>query len=53
MRRPTTDFGPEWNPVLIVLACLALLCALAMAGWWLGLAGIVGAIIAFAWAVWE
>lgn len=41
-------FGPEWNPVLIVLGVLAVLCVLATLQWWLGLAGVVAAICVFA-----
>lgn len=41
------NFGPEWNPVLVVLAVLAFLCVLAMLQWWLGLIGAVAFIFAF------
>lgn len=37
-------FGPEWNPVLVVLGTLAVLCILAALQWWLGLAGLVLAL---------
>jgi len=46
MERLTTHFGPEWNPVLLALAVLAVLCALAIVQWWLGVAGIIAAIVA-------
>jgi len=46
MERLTTRFGPEWNPVLLVLGVLAVLCVLGLVHWWLGVAGIVAAIVA-------
>lgn len=36
-------FGSEWNPVLVVLAVLAVLCIMATLHWWLGIAGLVAA----------
>jgi hypothetical protein len=38
-------FGPEWNPVLGVLSVLAVLCVLATLHWWLGIAGLVAAVV--------
>lgn len=35
------NFGPEWNPVLAVLAVLAALCVLSSIAWYLGVAGLV------------
>lgn len=46
-------FGPEWNPVLTVLAVLAAGCVLATFRWWLGLAFVVGCLVALVLAVWE
>ena len=46
-------FGPEWNPVLAVLCVLAIGCVLAALRWWLGLAFVVGCVVAFCVAVWE
>jgi len=40
-------FGPEWNPVLVVLGVLAVLCLLAILQWWLGIAGLVAAFVVF------
>ncbi len=40
------EFGPEWNPVLVVLAALAALCVLATLQWWLGVAGLAGCFVA-------
>lgn len=45
-RRRWLGFGPEWNPVLAVLAVLAALCVLASLAWYLGVAGLV---LAIAW----
>ena len=39
-------FGPAWNPVLVVLAVLAVLCGLAMLHWWLGVMGLALALTA-------
>lgn len=39
-------FGPEWNPVLLVLGVLAALCVLASLRWWLGIAGLVAFLVA-------
>lgn len=39
--------GPEWNPLLVVLAVLAVLCGLAL---WQPWAGIIGSCLAF-WAL--
>lgn len=41
-------FGPEWNPVLIVLGVLAVLCLLAAFKWWLGLIGLAAALTGLA-----
>lgn len=41
-------FGPEWNPVLVLLAVLAVLCILAAFKWWLGLIGICVALVVLA-----
>ncbi|HVE35389.1 MAG TPA: hypothetical protein VNC18_17620 [Gemmatimonadaceae bacterium] len=46
-------FGPEWNPVLVVLSVLAIGCVLGMLRWWFGLAFVVGCVVAFLVAVWE
>lgn len=46
-------FGPEWNPVLAVLAVLAAGIVLATLRWWLGLAFVVGCVIAFLVAIAE
>jgi len=40
------DAGPEWNPLLLVLAVLAALAMLATLEWWLGVAGLMAALIA-------
>ena len=44
----TPRFGPEWNPVLVVLGVLATLCVLATFRWWLGVIGIVAALFVLA-----
>jgi len=46
MERLTSRFGAEWNPVLVVLAVLAILCAFALVHWWLGVAALVATIVA-------
>ena len=38
-------FGPEWNPVLVMLVVLACLTILATIQWWLGIAGLVALLI--------
>jgi len=42
--------GPEWNPVLLVLATLTALCVLATLHWWLGIAGLAAAFAVFVYA---
>lgn len=44
------EFGPEWNPILVVLAVLAALVVLATLKWWLGVSGLVAFVVA-AWVV--
>lgn len=46
-------FGPEWNPVLVVLGVLALGITLATFRWWLGLAFVVACLVAFVLALTE
>lgn len=45
--------GPEWNPVLALLAVLASLTLLATLRWWLGVAGLAAALLALAIAAWH
>lgn len=37
--------GPEWNPILAVLAILAALTVLATFSWWLGAVGILALFV--------
>ena len=46
-------FGPEWHPVLFVLAVVAALVVMASLRWWLGVIGLGAALAALGAVAWK